>query len=121
MMLNIGHIIPSEPEFVWNKNQFRMIPFINEENGKSMGYKDIDNFQSVIYDELYGISGRLLVQCLVKYNEKKVSMFYQLFNQNELILLKQEFERNEYDLNPGTKQKPFNLIVYVFEMLYGSD
>jgi len=128
IVCQVGHVIPSEEEFKWDKHKFRMIPLMNDdtENGmKSLCHKDIEGFNSVLYDENWGISGRLLAQCVLKENKDKdlsgSDMFYQLFNQRELKLLKQELERNDYFLMPGTDTKPFNLIVYVFEMLYGSD
>merc|ERR1712187_675037 len=49
------------------------------------------------------------------------TMIYQCFNQDELSPLKQELERIDYQMMPGTNEKPFNLTVFVYEMLYGTD
>merc|ERR1712228_987385 len=74
-------------------------------------------FKSVHYDETFGVSGRLLVIC----KTKQMTILRQFFNQNELLPLKQELERVDYCLMPGTDAKPFNLTVFVYEMLYGTD
>eukprot|EP01084_Bolivina_argentea_P103344 185116_1 len=89
---------------------------------KSFEWKgfDIDRFEHVLYDESFGIWGRLLVGCTLKDSKKKCT-FYECFNWSELMCLQQELQSNEYCLMPGVDSKPFNLIVFVFEMLYGSD
>merc|ERR1712173_138798 len=96
--------------------------------------KDVVNFHMVQYDEGYGISGRLLALCTTK---KEISFsnvspihceysstMFQFFNQSELIPLKDELTRINYQLLPGSsmnERKPFNLTVFVYEMLYGTE
>eukprot|EP00484_Ammonia_sp_Unknown_P028018 CAMPEP_0197047432 /NCGR_PEP_ID=MMETSP1384-20130603/22943_1 /TAXON_ID=29189 /ORGANISM="Ammonia sp." /LENGTH=1300 /DNA_ID=CAMNT_0042479351 /DNA_START=77 /DNA_END=3979 /DNA_ORIENTATION=- len=119
-------------KFEW-KN-FRMIPMTDtdlstlgnedDEDAKKpeLDLKNIKSFETVLYDESYGVSGRLLVRCQVSIGKDvSVPVFYQLFNHAEFEPLKQEFARQDYFLMPGTDRKPFNLYVYVYEMLFGSD
>merc|ERR1719361_113936 len=98
-------------------NNFDMMKLYNDPSSLLFLQK-IAKFESIRYDEGYGISGRLLVVCQSLSQE---TALYQFFNQDELLPLKQELERIEYQLMPGTNEKPFNLIVFVYEMLYGTD
>eukprot|EP01084_Bolivina_argentea_P020540 38191_1 len=116
--MNTNVVVSLEKKFKFDN--FQMIP-MDKMDKKEIEIKHISKFNNVIFDEGYGISGRLLINCTVKYNKSESSIFYQLFNHNELLPLKEYLENNDYFLMPGTDFKPFNLIVYVFEMLYGSD
>eukprot|EP01083_Nonionella_stella_P232171 819296_1 len=107
-----------EKTFKWKG--FVMIPMNYNCNANGDRFiKDITQFDNVLYDESFGISGRLLVRCTMK--DSKKCIFYQCFNWSELMPLSRELKANEYCLMPGMNKKPFNLIVFVFEMLYGSD
>merc|ERR1712228_104057 len=80
--------------------------------------KGVNRFCNLRYDEGYGVSGRLLLYCETKKGEY---IIHSMFNQNELCAFSKELNRIEYILMPGMKQRKFNLIVYVYEMLYGAD
>jgi len=126
---NDGEKILQSPQYDANK--------FNVACGKKENYK----YVMVKYDESFGISGRLLAICKMKIDntisnyadvskwfsgigaaDDKHAMF-QLFNQNELIPLKDELVRTQYQIMPGMSMeaKPFNLTVFVYEMLYGSE
>jgi hypothetical protein len=78
----------------------------------------IKKFRNIMYDETYGISGRLLLYCETIDN---TFVMHQMFNHNELTPLYDELSKRDYVLMPGNAAKPFNLCVFVFEMLYGTD
>ena len=79
------------------------------------GVKRLHNLQ---FDEGFGVSGRLLMYCETKKSEFIV---HQMFNHNQLGPLRDALQAAEYRLMPGMKQKPFNLVVAVYEMLFGDD
>ena len=77
---------------------------------------EVDN---VICDDGYGISERLIIDCTLE-NNKDDRIFYQLFNENELLPLKEELIRNKSQIKM-INLNIFNLTVWVYEMLYGTD
>jgi len=80
---------------------------------------DIKRYDVVSYDEGFGISGRLLVHCTMKANAPR--RIVQFFNVQELEVLSESLRESQYRRNPGVDSKPFQMTLFVFEMLYGSD
>ena len=78
----------------------------------------INKFINLRFDETFGISGRLLLFCQTKKSEY---IIHQLFNHNELSPFSDQLSKIDYYLMPGSTKKPFNLIIYVYEMLFGED
>merc|ERR1719242_511415 len=78
---------------------------------------EIEKFNAVTYDEGFGISGRLLAHCSMN----KGHSICQFFNGDELDVLRQSLKESNYYLMPGTDSRPFDLTLFVFEMLFGVD
>ena len=70
-----------------------------------------------MYDEGFGISGRLVAHCSVKGG----STLCQFFNREELDILSDSLWECGYYRNPGSDTKAFDMTLFVFEMLYGSE
>ena len=102
-----------------NNSQFKSDQFFPIEQYHDLVLRQgINKLCNLRYDETYGISGRLLLFCQTKKSEY---IIHQLFNHNELNAFSDELSRTDYYLMPGSARKPFNLYVYVYEMLYGED
>jgi len=78
---------------------------------------EIQKFTSLIYDEGFGISGRLLVHC----QTASQSRLCQFFNREELDILETSLFEDECCRNPATGKMEFNMTLAIFEMLYGSE
>merc|ERR1711902_122409 len=78
---------------------------------------EIQKFTSLIYDEGFGISGRLLVHC----QTASQSRLCQFFNREELDILEASLFEDECCRNPATGKMEFNMTLSIFEMLYGSE
>merc|ERR1712154_448835 len=92
---------------------------LRKEDGFLFG-EGINKFVDLNYDEMYGISGRLLLFCQTEENEYNIQ---QIFNYDEVIPLSHElnkFESSSFDELMSNK-KPFSIIIKVYQMLYGDE
>ena len=92
----------------YTKNRINVIYDINKD--KCINNKNIISFNNCLYDENYGISGRLMVFCKISQNNRVCHTFFQLFNKDELLLLKQEIKKINDD-----SQTYYNIL----SLLYG--
>eukprot|EP01083_Nonionella_stella_P316604 1148767_1 len=91
--------------------QCKGFQMISMDKNNPIATNDILRFDDLVYDEHFGVSGRLLIQCIPRHAYIKELVTYQCFNLNELMLLK------EYTIGvDGDRCVCMELIV---EMLYG--
>jgi len=78
---------------------------------------DIQQFTTLVYDEGFGPSGRLLVCC----DTLTGTRLLQFLNQEELNILEESLWNSGYYRHPGIDTKPFDMTMCIFEMLYGTE
>jgi len=78
---------------------------------------DIQQFTTLVYDEGFGPSGRLLVCC----DTLAGNRLCQFLNQEELNILEESLWESGYYRHPGIDTKPFDMTMCIFEMLYGTE
>ena len=93
--------------------------FYIDNNIKSELKRNVKQFINIFYDDLFGISGRLIIIYETKKNTYGIK---QIFYGGDILLLKDEINTNKYikSNEPGIKND-FNLIINIYSMLFGDD
>eukprot|EP01084_Bolivina_argentea_P043583 80277_1 len=109
---NNGKEIYQSPNLSYETNIKLMYLNLNDVNDIWIE-KGVEKFCNIAYDEQFGISGRLLLF----FQKKKKYGIYGAFNHNELNPVSHEISKMAICIG----KKPFNLIVCIYEFLYGQD
>eukprot|EP01084_Bolivina_argentea_P043581 80271_1 len=109
---NNGKEIYQSPNLSYETNIKLMYLNLNDVNDIWIE-KGVEKFCNIAYDEQFGISGRLLLFC----QTKKKYEIRAIFNHSELNPLSNEISK----IDCYTGKKPFNVIIFIYEFLYGQD